>query len=61
MYTLMREIELKPSRRLGLLLTGMLLLALAAVTLAALPGPLQLALGMAVAGLVGWGWRQARP
>jgi len=42
-YTLMREIELKPSRRLGLLLTGMLLLALAAVTLAgrrpaAMPG-----------------------
>jgi toxin CptA len=60
-YTLMREIELKPSRRLGLLLAGMLLLALAAVTLAALPGPLQLTLGMAVAGLVGWGWRQARP
>ncbi|HQS82220.1 MAG TPA: hypothetical protein PKV42_07135 [Thiobacillus sp.] len=61
MYTLMREIELKPSRRLGLLLAGMLLLALAAVMLAALPGPLQLTLGMAVAGLVGWGWRQARP
>jgi toxin CptA len=60
-YTLMREIELKPSRRLGLLLAGMLLLALAAVMLAALPGPLQLTLGMAVAGLVGWGWRQARP
>ena len=57
----MREIELKPSRRLGLLLVGMLLLALAAVMLAALPGPLQLTLGMAVAGLVGWGWRQARP
>lgn len=57
----MREIELKPSRRLGLLLAGMLLLALAAVTLTALPGPLQLALGMAVAGLVGRGWRQARP
>ena len=57
----MREIELKPSRRLGLLLAGMLLLALAAVMLAALPGPLQLTLGMAVAGLVGWGWRQARP
>ncbi|MBU1395432.1 MAG: hypothetical protein KKE84_04720 [Gammaproteobacteria bacterium] len=57
----MREIELKPSRRLGLLLTGMLLLALAAVSLAALPGSLQLTLGMTVAGLGGWGWRRARP
>ena len=46
-YTLMREIELKPSRRLGLLLTGMFLLALVALYLAALPGGLQLALGMA--------------
>lgn len=41
MYTLMREIEFKPSRRLGLLLAGMLLLALAALYLAALPGSLQ--------------------
>ncbi|HWR76196.1 MAG TPA: protein YgfX [Thiobacillus sp.] len=61
MYTLMREIELKPSRRLGLLLAGMLLLALAAVTLAALPGGLQLTLGMAVTGLGAWGWRRALP
>lgn len=57
----MREIELKPSRRLGLLLAGMLLLALAAVILAALQGGLQLALGMTVTGLGVWGWRQARP
>lgn len=57
----MREIELKPSRRLGLLLAGMLLLALAAVTLAALPGSLQLMLGMTVTGLGVWGWRRARP
>lgn len=57
----MREIELKPSRRLGLLLTGMLLLALAAVTLAALPGLLQLTLGMMVAGLGGWGWWRVLP
>ncbi len=57
----MREIELKPSRRLGLLLAGMLLLALAAVALAALPGGLQLALGMMVAGLGAWAWRRARP
>jgi len=60
-YTLMREIELKPSRRLGLLLAGMLLLALAAVTLAALPGSLQLTLGMTATGLGVWGWWRARP
>lgn len=57
----MREIELKPSRRLGLLLAGMLLLAVAAVSLAALPGGLQLALGMMVAGLGAWAWRRAPP
>lgn len=61
MYTLIREIELKPSRRLGLLLAGMLLLALAALYLAALPGGLQLPLGMAVTGLGVRGWRRARP
>ena len=57
----MREIELKPSRRLGLLLAGMLLLALAALYLAALPGSLQLLLGMIVTGLGVWGWQRARP
>lgn len=57
----MREIELKPSRRLGLLLAGMLLLALAAVHLAALPGSVQLALDMTVIGLAGWGWRRTLP
>jgi len=36
-YTLMREIELKPSRRLGLLLLGMTALALSALLLADLP------------------------
>jgi len=55
----MREIEIKPSRLLGLLLAGMLLLALAAVTLAVLPGSVQLVLGVVVAGLGGWGWRRA--
>ncbi|MDO9467763.1 MAG: hypothetical protein Q8N48_14730 [Thiobacillus sp.] len=60
MYTLMREIEIKPSRRLGLLLAGMLLLALAALYLAALPGSLQLLLGMTVTGLGVRGWRRAR-
>lgn len=57
----MREIELKPSRRLGLLLAGMLLLTLASVTLAALAGGLQLALGMTLTGLGAWGWRRACP
>ncbi|WP_296640505.1 protein YgfX [Thiobacillus sp. 65-1402] len=60
MYTLMREIELKPSRRLGLLLLGMTMLALAAIHLAAVPAAVQLALGMAVIGLGVRGWRQAR-
>ena len=54
----MREIELKPSRWLGMLLLGMAALALVAVYLAALPGAIKLALGMAVAGLGAWGWRR---
>jgi toxin CptA len=58
-YTLMREIELKPSRRLGLLLAGMATLALAAVWLAGLPMPARMALGLATLGLTGWGWRRA--
>lgn len=60
MYTLMREIELKPSRLLGLLLLGMAALALAAIRLAALPGAIQLTLGAAVIGLCVWGWRRTR-
>jgi toxin CptA len=59
-YTLMRDIELKPSRLLGLLLLGMTTLALAAIHLAALPVAVQLALGTIVIGLSGWGWRQTR-
>jgi toxin CptA len=57
-YTLMREIELKPSRRLGLLLAGMLSLAITAIYLAALPGSLQVALGMALTGFSAWRWRR---
>jgi toxin CptA len=57
-YTLMREIELKPSRRLGMLLLGMTLLALVAIYLAALPGEIQAGLGGIVLGLSGWGWRR---
>jgi toxin CptA len=59
-YTLMHEIELKPSRRLGLFLLGMTVLALAAIGLAALPAAVRLATGAAVAGLAAWGWRRAR-
>jgi len=55
----MREIEIKPSRLLGLLLAGMLLLALAAIKFAVLPGSVKLALGVAVAGLCGRGWWRA--
>lgn len=55
----MREIELKPSRRLGLLLLGMAALALVAVGLAALPAATRLALGAGVIGLVAWSWRRA--
>jgi len=57
----MHEIELKSSRLLGLLLAGMMMLALAAITLAVLPGSVQLALGIAVLGLGGWGWRRTIP
>ena len=57
----MREIELKPSRRLGLLLLGVVTLALVAVGLTALPVALQLTLGVFVIGLAAWGGRPARP
>ena len=56
----MRGIELKPSRRLGLLLLGMTALALVAIHLAAVPGAIRMALGVAAIGLGVWGWRQAR-
>jgi toxin CptA len=57
-YTLMREIELKPSRLLGLLLFGMVLLSLASISLAAIPGGVQLAWGTAVIGFAAWGrWK----
>jgi len=57
----MREIELKPSRRLGLLLLGMTVLALLAVGLAALPVLVRLTLGGIVIRTVVWGVRRARP
>lgn len=55
----MREIELKPSRRLGWLQAGMVALALLAVGLAALPAGWQLALGAGVLGLAGLSARPA--
>jgi toxin CptA len=57
-YTLMREIELKPSRLLGLLLLGMTGLALTAAYYSALPGAVQLVLAAAIIVLSGLSWRQ---
>jgi len=57
----MREIELKPSRLLGLLLLGGVGLALAAILLAEVPAAAAFALGAVVIGLGLWGWRQAAP
>jgi toxin CptA len=59
-YTLMREIELKPSRLLGLLLLGMTGLALTAVYYSALQGAVQLVLAAAIIVLSGSSWRQIR-
>lgn len=57
----MREIELKPSLWLWLLLAGMAALALVATGLAALPAAVQLGLGAVVIGLAAWGGQRARP
>ena len=57
----MREIELKPSRLLGLLLLGVTVLALAAVHLADVPTAIGFALGIAVVGLGVRGWRRTAP
>lgn len=53
----MREIELKPSRRLGLLLAGMIVLALLAIGLASLPSGIGPILGAAVLGAGAKSWR----
>jgi toxin CptA len=58
-YTLMREIEPKPSRLLGLLLAGMAALALGAIGHAAVPAALQLGSATVVLGLAAVGWRRA--
>jgi toxin CptA len=55
----MREIELKPSRLLRLLLAGMALMAWLAISLAAVPARVQWGLAVGVVVLFGWGWRQA--
>lgn len=57
----MREIELKPSRRLGLLLGGMAVLSGVAIGLAALPWGLRWALGIGVAGVMALHWRRRQP
>lgn len=56
----MREIELKPSRRLGMYLAAGMLLAWLAIARAALPATVQLALaaGTLIVGV--WGWRRAQ-
>ena len=56
----MHEIELKPSRLLGLLLLLMVVLVLVAIHLAALPRVSQWLLGTAVLGLALWSLRRAR-
>ena len=55
----MREIELKPSRRLGLLLLAGTALALAAIHLADVPAATAFALDAAAIGVCVGGWRQA--
>ena len=57
----MHEIELKPSRLLGLLLLVGVTLALTAIRLAEVPDAAAFALGAAVLGLGLRGWRQAVP
>lgn len=55
----MRDLECKPSRRLGLWLAGLLALVLIAIARAALPIGVQLALGVSVLGAGVLGWRRA--
>ncbi len=55
----MREIELKPSRLLGLLLAGMVLLAWLAISLAAVPAAMQWVLAVGIGVMPGWAWLRA--
>ena len=55
----MREIELKPSRLLGLLLLGGAVLALAAIGLADVQPAIALAASTAAIAFAAWNWRRA--
>lgn len=55
----MRDLEPKPSRRLGLWLAALLALALASIALADLLLGVQLALAAVILILGAWGWRRA--
>lgn len=57
----MREIELKPSRLLGVLLMGASALAFAALALGTLPVAVRLGAAAVVSGVVAWGWWRSRP
>ena len=56
----MHEIVFKPSRLLGLLQLGGVVLAVSAIWLADLSGAVQWALGITVCGWGVWAWRQSR-
>lgn len=56
----MHEIVFKPSRLLGLLQLGGVVLAVSAILLADLPGAVQWALGITVCGWSAWAWWQSR-
>ena len=56
----MHEIVTKPSRLLGLLLLGMVGLAIIAIVLASIPVVVQVAMSLAVIGLGGVSWRRVR-
>ena len=56
----MHPIELKPSRLMGLLLGGLILLALGAIYLAVLPVVVQGLLGLAVVLIAARGWQRSR-
>ena len=59
-YTLMHEIETRPSRLLGMLYLGMSVLALTAIAYAAIPVALQGLLGLGVVGASMARWRRKR-
>ncbi len=60
-YTRMHEMELKPSRLLGVLLAGMAGLAVLALLRAAVPDAMRWAMAGAVPALAAWGAWRSRP